>query len=216
MIVGYAPDALVFGAGTAPEYSEFTNVAGFAPGTLISTTDGDLPVEWLNAGDKIITRDHGALPLRAMGRQRISRAALAASPHLWPVRLSPALFGGYAGARPLFVSSRHRVLLQGVSIEYHFDRKEVLAQAGHLAPPSLAHVPPVAFTYHHLLFDRHEVILANGIWCESLFLGDQPENLQLRSTITHQRTARMCLKRWEAALWLETRSPAVVRQKTSA
>ncbi|HHS94811.1 MAG TPA: hypothetical protein ENK63_05690, partial [Rhodobacterales bacterium] len=37
--------------------------AGFGAGTPILTTEGALPVEYLSPGDRIITRDRGAVPL---------------------------------------------------------------------------------------------------------------------------------------------------------
>ena len=33
--------------------------------------------------------------------------------------------------------------------------------------------PPGGIGYHHLLFDRHEVVRSNGTWTESLFTGPQ-------------------------------------------
>lgn len=41
-----------------------TTVAGLAAGTTVMTLDGELPIEHLNAGDRVITRDSGMAILR--------------------------------------------------------------------------------------------------------------------------------------------------------
>ncbi len=189
-------------AATALEYSDFTNVACFTAGTLISTTDGDLPVEWLAIGDQVITRDYGAQSLRWIGRARVPWRRLTTNSALWPVKLTPELLGGRNGATPLIVSPLHRVLLTGARIEYLFGEREVLANAAHLEEPRLSNAPGGPMTYYHLLFDRHEIILANGLWTESLFADCQQEGIRPPAEIRHQETARPCLKRWEAELWL--------------
>lgn len=43
-----------------------TGLAGVAAGTRIMTMDGEIPVEFLEAGDRIITRDAGVCTLRAL------------------------------------------------------------------------------------------------------------------------------------------------------
>ncbi len=49
--------------GNAPSMSQTTT--GFMRGTCVLTLDGEIPVEFLNVGDRIITRD-GARTLRAL------------------------------------------------------------------------------------------------------------------------------------------------------
>ncbi|MGO4914152.1 Hint domain-containing protein [Pseudogemmobacter sp. W21_MBD1_M6] len=38
-------------------------MTGFTAGTMITTLDGLIPVEWLRAGDRILTRDRGFQPV---------------------------------------------------------------------------------------------------------------------------------------------------------
>ena len=49
----------------------------FAPGTLIATPKGEVPVENLRAGDRVITRDNGIQEIRWTGLRalKIGRAS---------------------------------------------------------------------------------------------------------------------------------------------
>ena len=51
-----------------------TGEAGFAPGTLVMTLDGTIPVEFLNAGDRVITR-RGVRKIKAIARQVLPAGA---------------------------------------------------------------------------------------------------------------------------------------------
>ena len=57
----------------------------FTPGTLIATPRGEVAVEELRVGDKIITRDNGMQEIRWLGRRDLSWSDLAAAPHLKPI-----------------------------------------------------------------------------------------------------------------------------------
>ncbi len=59
--------------------AEFTH-AGLAAGTIVLTSDGEIPVEYLSPGDKIITRNAGMVTLTAVKRQnaRVASVAIAA------------------------------------------------------------------------------------------------------------------------------------------
>ncbi len=69
----------------------------------------------------------------------------------------------------MLVSPQHRILIEGARAEILFGEAEVLVPAKHL----IGHIeatralPSEGVTYVHLLFDRHEVVLSDGIWTES-------------------------------------------------
>lgn len=54
--------------------------AGLIAGTIVLTSDGEIPVQYLSEGDRIITRNAGMVPLRAMRltRQRVHAVAVKA------------------------------------------------------------------------------------------------------------------------------------------
>ena len=153
----------------------FNNFICFTPGAMIRVPGGERPVEDIVPGDLVVTLDRGAQPVRWVGKRRLSARDLAANPHLAPVRVTrDALAPGLPSA-DLVVSPQHRMMLAGLRTELLFGNKEVLASAkslinGTSVTPSDA---PDGVEYIHLLFDRHEVIFANGAATESLYPGDQ-------------------------------------------
>lgn len=144
---------------------ENTGVVCFAAGTQILTEYGARPIETLQAGERIVTRDNGVQPLRWVGSRHLDSASLERSPKHRPILLAPHLTGGHA---PLIVSPQHCVLFQ-------VDGEEKLVRATHLArmQGGAARVMQGCqqVTYYHLMFDAHQIVFANGAPTESFFPG---------------------------------------------
>ncbi len=188
-------------------YGDLTTVpACFARGTRILTAQGELPVERLKLGDRVITKDHGAQELVWIG----ARKALGTG------RLAPVRFckGAMGNGRALTVSPMHRMLVSGWKAELLFGETEVLMPAIELVNGDTvfqAVVPEVE--YFHLLFARHEIIFAEGCPSESLdplkeAVGRfgheaQAEILSLFPELAYKRRAeaRVTVLATEAALW---------------
>jgi hypothetical protein len=152
------------------------SVVCFANGTLIEGADGrHFPIEALKAGDKVRTLDHGLQPITWTGFRSIGVAQLMGLPHLRPVRICQGALGQGTPKLDLFVSQQHRVLVRSRIAERMFGNREVLVAAKKLIgldgiAVSQSFAP---LSYHHLMFDRHEIIFANGALCESLYPGPQ-------------------------------------------
>lgn len=146
------------GFNSTPQYSDF--FVCFARGTLIGTIEGDRPVETLHPGDMIRTRDDGPQPLRWIGSRTVpGRGALA------PVVIGAGVLGN---RRRLMLSPQHRLLVTGDRAELLFGQPEVLVAAKHLMDGDRIHSAPCDLVeYWHLLFDRHQIVLAEGIPAES-------------------------------------------------
>ncbi|MFK7838023.1 MAG: Hint domain-containing protein [Sulfitobacter sp.] len=185
----------------------------FTKGALILTPQGERPIETLRIGDMVITQDHGPQPIRWLG----SRTVLGVG-NFAPIRIEAWALEDLTSA--LLVSPQHKFLVTGYQAELLFGTPEVLISAKHLVNGSnIRQVHRQTVTYLHLMFDQHEVIYANGTATESFHAGDMgissvsdssreemfqlfPE-LRLNSGV-HGRTARLCLKGYEAYVLAKT------------
>ncbi|MFN4201812.1 MAG: Hint domain-containing protein [Tabrizicola sp.] len=168
-ITFFGPDGVtVVGTLTFTDIENVVIVC-FTAGTRIMTEHGPVAVEDLRAGDMVVTRDNGLQPLRWIGQRRLSKAELQARPQLQPVRIAAGALGAAKPDRSMLVSPQHRLLIEGARAEMYFGEAEVLVPAKHLvgsAEVSRA-LPAEGVTYVHILFDRHEIVLSDGIWTES-------------------------------------------------
>lgn len=157
----------------------------FTPGTSIATPRGEMLVEDLQVGDKIITRDNGMQEIRWIGAKRVDGRQLQQSPHLQPVLLKQGSLGDGLPERDMLVSPNHRMLVNSDRVALYFKDKEVLVSAKHLVNPSegVQSVNSMGTTYIHFMFNKHEVVLANGAWTESF----QPSDYALRAVGNAQR-----------------------------
>ena len=151
-----------------------TIVSCFTPGTMIATDQGEVAVDRLAVGDLVATRDHGFQVVRWIGARTITGAELRADPQLHPILIRQGALGYGLPLTDMRVSRQHRMLFTGPRAELLFGTDEVLVRAGHLTglPGVMAEVVPEV-TYLHVLFDRHEVIMADGAWSESFQPGDR-------------------------------------------
>lgn len=147
----------------------------FTAGTLIQTLDGPREVQDLRIGDLILTRDHGVQPLRWIGGRTLDAGRLDLSPNLRPIRIGAGALGAGLPLRDLIVSPQHRVLVRSTVVSRMFACSEVLIAAKHLVGlPGIAICrDPAPVTYLHLLFDDHQILLSEGAWSESFFIGPQ-------------------------------------------
>jgi Ca2+-binding RTX toxin-like protein len=156
-------------------YSNVENIVScFTPGTEITTPKGGVLIEQLRVGDVVVTRDNGSQVVRWIGSRRISRDEMRQDPSLRPILIKAGAMGDGLPETDMMVSRQHRMLVSGQRAELLFGTDEVLVRAQHLLclpGVSVAEVDEV--TYLHILFDRHEVVLANGAWSESFQPGDR-------------------------------------------
>jgi hypothetical protein len=155
----------------------------FTPGAMITTQRGELPIQMLEAGDRVVTRDNGIQPVRWVGKTQMFLQDFQAEPHLLPVLVRQGSLGKDLPERDMMVSPNHRLLVANERTSLRFSDREVLVAAKHLSVPGVHTVQSSGTTYIHFLCDRHEVVLVNGIWTESF----QPEDHSLKSIGNAQR-----------------------------
>lgn len=189
----------------------------FTPGTLIATARGQVLVENLREGDKVITRDNGIQEIAWVGSKLMTTKDLVAAPHMRPVLIKAGALGNGLPERDMMVSPNHRLLVASDVAELYFEEREVLAAAKHLVGSQGIHQIDVANTnYIHFMFERHEVVLSDGAWTESFQPGDYslkgigkeqrneifelfPE-LREKVGVENYQSARKSLKKHEAKL----------------
>ena len=158
-------------------FKEIEEIAGpicFTPGTLIATPRGEVPVETLREGDKVITRDNGIQEIRWVGCRTLDRADLAENPHFRPILVKKGSLGQGLPERDMVVSPQHRLLVANEMTELYFNETEVLVPAKHLVNRwGISRIDTLRTTYVHFMCDRHEVVLSNGSWTESFQPGQQ-------------------------------------------
>lgn len=145
-------------------------VGGFGPpcfvaGTRVSVPGGMARVEDLSVGDLVLTQDHGAQPVRWAGQRTVpGRGAFA------PVRIAAGALGDHGD---VMVSPQHRIVLSDWRAQVYLGEDEVLCPAHALINGDTIHRAPCdAVTYVHLMFDAHEIVLAEGLATESFLPGD--------------------------------------------
>lgn len=183
----------------------FPAPACFTPGTWIEAARGLVPIETLVPGEAVRTRDHGMQVLRWIGGREVP-----AQGDFAPVVFAPGVLGN---PEPLVVSQRHRVLVTGWRAELFAGEDEVLVAAKHLANGrDVVLRSGGRVRYIHLLFDRHEILRAGGVWSESYFPAHAAERgdaglraelsalyPELQATVSCMTAARRVAKRHEAA-----------------
>ena len=198
----------------------YTNIAYppcFTTGARIRTPEGEIPIETLVVGDLVCTHDHGQQAIRWIGKIPLTVAEVTARDTLRPVILQAGSLHAGCPHRTIRVSQQHRFVVRGWKAELLFGADEVLVAARDLINDKGIRLDRsnAAVCYYHLMFDRHELIWADGAETESLFptgLGRMqlPDALlaeistlfpgALGATNAFGPTARPCLKPWESRL----------------
>jgi Ca2+-binding RTX toxin-like protein len=192
----------------------------FTPGTMIATPRGEVPVQNLKSGDRVITRDNGIQEIRWIGNKELTGRELLQKEHLKPVLIQKGSLGYGLPERDMLVSPNHRVLVNNDKTALYFEEREVLVAAKHLTGLSgVDSVDTSHTTYIHFMFDQHEVVLSDGSWTESFQPGHQTldgignaqrqEILELFPELATEKgredyhAARRTLKKHEAKLLLK-------------
>ncbi|WP_380058943.1 Hint domain-containing protein (plasmid) [Falsihalocynthiibacter sp. SS001] len=153
----------------------------FAYGTLISTAEGDVPVQELLVGQEVLTLDREYKKIRWIGSRKLDVIDLKLNPKLLPIKIKSGAMGSGLPLQDLLVSPQHRVLVRSQIVKRMFDSDEILIPANKLVELNGIDVVQECeeIEYFHVLLDDHEIIFSNGAPTESLFTG--PEALRALS-----------------------------------
>jgi Ca2+-binding RTX toxin-like protein len=136
----------------------FSSAPCYLAGMRILTQEGEVPVESLSIGDRVVTRDGRVEPIKWIGRRKV--AARFADPlTVWPVRIKASALGNNVPSRDLLLSPDHAILVN-----------DILIQAGALVNgTSIVRESsvPETFIYYHIELDDHSLVLAENTPAET-------------------------------------------------
>ncbi len=131
-------------------------LAGLAIGTRILTMDGEIPVEFLGEGDRIITRDAGARTLRAVTSVPVASATL--------IRVSSDSLGFGRPGEDVLLAPAQPVLLRDWRAKALFGQAQAMVPISRLIDGQyISKVESVETRVFSLQFDAQHVIYANGL-----------------------------------------------------
>jgi hypothetical protein len=133
------------------------DIACYVTGTRIATDNGEVPVEHLRIDDTVLTASGETRPMRWIGHRRVDCRRHPKPQDLWPVRVQAGAFGTAMPHRDLWLSPDHAAFIDGVLIPIRYLINDA----------TIAQEPVESVTYWHVELDQHDVILAEGLSCES-------------------------------------------------
>lgn len=135
--------------------SKAANVAGLAAGTTVMTLDGELPVEHLNIGDRVITRDAGMAVLRDVR----SKEVLVAS-----IQIKAGSLGHTRPQDDMIVGPDTLVHIRDWRAKALFGADVATVKAKRLIDGEfVSEQAPKTLTVYELVFDRQHILYADGL-----------------------------------------------------
>ena len=146
---------------------DITYTACYRRGTRILTGRGEVAIEDLQIGERVMTRSGALRPIRWIGWRRYANAIIARNRNVQPIRFEAGALGGGLPRRDLWVSPEHAMYLDGMLIP----ASALVNGRSIVQETDLAEI-----TYLHLELDSHDVIIAEGAMSES-FVDDDSRAL---------------------------------------
>ena len=129
-------------------------IAGLAQGTIIRTMDGELPVEFLSVGDRVITRG-GMRRIVALHAQEFTGEI---------VHIRPGVLGHDRPEDALVIGGDTDVLLRDWRASALYGAAEAMVPAARLVDGEfITRRPAHGLRLFTLCFERDEVIYADGV-----------------------------------------------------
>jgi hypothetical protein len=129
----------------------------YAEGTRILTTRGEVAVEELEAGDEAVLESGATRPVIWIGSRKVRCTGRPGGQDVRPVRVRQGAFGEGLPRRDLVVSPGHAIFVDG----------RLVPAACLLNGATIVQDDVESVRYFHVELDAHDVLLAEGLSCES-------------------------------------------------
>ena len=140
---------------TAPAVSRNTHTTGICAGTTIMTLQGEMPVEHLQPGTKVITRDSGMAVLHAVRAEVVK---------LQPIRIKAGSLGHTRPDRDMMVTPGTQIHIRDWRAEALYGVASANVPAHRLVDGEfLSKEATCEMTVYSLTFDRPHILYADGI-----------------------------------------------------
>ncbi|HEX7853242.1 MAG TPA: Hint domain-containing protein [Sphingobium sp.] len=160
----------------------------FAEGTCIETAGGPMAVENLSEGDLMITASGDRRAVKWIGQQLVRPTLHDCPQDMSPVRILPHAFGPAMPSRDVRLSPGHAIYIDGV-----------LVPVGHLVNgATIVQEAVERIRYFHVELDTHDVLIAEGLPCESYLDDGNRESFNTGDAVT-QLHGRLDPKSWDDA-----------------
>lgn len=128
----------------------------FLRGTHILTSSGNVPVEALSIGDRVITVSGQHRPIKWIGRRAFRRGATPNWPdNIQPIRVARSALSDSVPSTDLYLSPLHALYLDGVLIPVKH-----LVNGATIRPGTPEGIQDIE--YFHIELETHDVVLAEG------------------------------------------------------
>lgn len=172
----YADDAMTAGRaevlGEAPGAAAGADLAriaadgcGVAEGTMIATERGEVRVERLRPGVRVVTREAGLQPVTLIETLDLGWRQLGLLPLLRPIRIAAGGSGPVSPVRDLVLAGGLRLFPAG-----HGDSG--VAARALIGEPGVAEAEVTAIRYVRFALPRAGAVLADGLWVEGACRAD--------------------------------------------
>ena len=142
------------GTAMPPLRIEIAHV-GLVSGTLLLTADGEIPVEYLSPGDKIITRNAGMVPLTAIQSYRTTDEA---------VKIAAGSLGDTKPTHHVIIPAAQLVLVRDWRARAMRGAAQAVMPAGCLIDDEfITSLGPREMTLVRLGFEAPHVVYADGL-----------------------------------------------------
>ncbi len=156
---------VTYGPGTY-DITEF-NSPCYCRGTLIRTERGEVPVEALTIGSKVLTKSGEVRPIKWIGRRSYGGRFIMGRKDVLPICIKAGALDDHVPRRDLWLSPHHALYLDGLLIE----AKDLVNGVSIVQADRVEKVE-----YFHIELETHDVIIAEGALAES-FIDDDSRGM---------------------------------------